>query len=113
ATRKASEGTLQVLARAIPELVGGSADLNPSTLTWLKGHGDFEPAARSSAGAQGAVGGAWSYAGRNVHFGVREHAMGASVNGMALHGGIIPYGATFLLFAGYSAPAIRLARLLS
>ena len=62
-------------------------------------------------GAQGRAGGGWSYAGRNIHFGVREHAMGAAVNGLAYHGGFIPFGATFLVFSDYMRPAIRLAAL--
>jgi transketolase len=111
ATRKASEAMMQSLAKKLPELIGGSADLDPSTFTWLKGEGDFESAAVSSAGAQGRVGGAWGYDGRNLHFGVREHSMGAAVNGMALHGGLIPYGSTFLIFSDYMRPAVRLAAL--
>jgi transketolase len=111
ATRKASEAVLQALAPRVPELMGGSADLNPSTFTWLKGLGDFEPPQTSPEGAQGAVGGPWSYAGRNLHFGVREHGMGAAVNGMALHGGLIPYGSTFLIFSDYMRPAVRLSAL--
>jgi transketolase len=110
-TRKASETVLQELGRRLPELMGGSADLNPSTFTWLKGEGDFESPETATAGVQGAVGPTWSYAGRNFHFGVREHAMGAAVNGMALHGGIIPYGATFLIFHDYMRPAVRLSAL--
>ncbi len=109
ATRKASEGVMQALASKLPELVGGSADLDPSTFTWLKGQGDFAPPSQPQEGVQGAVGGVWSYAGRNVHFGVREHAMGAVVNGMAYHGGFIPYGSTFLVFSDYMRPAVRLS----
>lgn len=111
-TRKASEAVLQHLAVAIPELVGGSADLNPSTFTWLKGHGDFQCPAHNPEDRQGAVGGEWGYGGRNIHFGVREHAMGAIANGMALHGGIIPYTATFAVFADYMRPPMRLAALM-
>jgi transketolase len=111
-TRKAGEAVLQRLAAGVPELVGGSADLNPSTLTWVKGGGDLEPPDFQPADRQGAVGGVWGYAGRNVHFGVREHAMGAIVNGMALHGGILPYGSTFLVFSDYMRPAIRLSALM-
>lgn len=111
-TRRASEAVLQRLAAAIPELVGGSADLNPSTLTWLKGHGDLQSAAHHPDDRQGAVGGEWGYGGRNIHFGVREHAMGAIANGMALHGGIVPYTATFAVFADYMRPPIRLAALM-
>jgi len=111
ATRKASETAMQALAQTLPELVGGSADLNPSTFTWLKGQGDFEPPQSSAEGAQGAVGGPWGYTGRNLHFGVREHGMGAIVNGLALHGGIRPYSATFFVFSDYMRPPIRLATL--
>jgi len=109
ATRKASESVLQALAPRLPELMGGSADLDPSTFTWLKEQGDFEPPSLSKAGAQGVVGGIWGFGGRNVHFGVREHGMGAIVNGMAYHGGFIPYGATFLVFSDYMRPAVRLS----
>jgi transketolase len=112
ATRKAGETVLQTLAERLPEIVGGSADLNPSTLTWLKGAGDFEPPTMDHEKVQGRVGGAWGYEGRNLHFGVREHAMGAAVNGMALHGGIISYGATFLVFSDYMRPALRLSALM-
>jgi transketolase len=111
ATRKASEGVMQHLATKLPELMGGSADLNPSTFTWLKKEGDFEPTWRSSDGAQGRAGGPWGPDGRNLHFGVREHAMGSCVNGLALHGGFIPYGSTFLVFSDYMRPAVRLSAL--
>lgn len=109
ATRKASESVMQALGKTLPELTGGSADLNPSTFTWLKGEGDFEPPQSSPEGAQGTVGGAWGYIGRNLHFGVREHGMGAIVNGLALHGGVRPYSATFFVFSDYMRPTIRLA----
>jgi transketolase len=111
ATRKASETILQALAPRIPELMGGSADLNPSTFSWLKGFGDFASPKTSSEGVQGLVGGEWGYGGRNVHFGVREHAMGSVATGMALHGGLIPYTATFLVFSDYMRPPMRLAAL--
>jgi transketolase len=111
ATRKASEAVLQELARAIPELVGGSADLDPSTYTWLKQAGDLEPPPPPLEPPQGAVGGAWGFEGRNIHFGVREHAMGAALNGLVYHGGFIPFGATFLIFSDYMRPPIRLAAL--
>jgi transketolase len=111
ATRKASEGVMQALANKLPELVGGSADLDPSTFTWLKGQGDFASASQPQEGVQGAVGGVWGFGGRNVHFGVREHAMGAIVNGMAYHGGVIPYGSTFLVFSDYMRGAVRLSAL--
>ena len=109
ATRKASEAAMNAIAPKLPELIGGSADLNPSTFTWLKSFGDFQNPEMPSKDAQGIVGGEWGYGGRNIHFGVREHAMGAAVNGMALHGGLIPYTATFLIFSDYMRPAIRLA----
>ncbi len=111
ATRKTSETVLQALAPRLPELMGGSADLNPSTFSWLKGYGDFQSPLTSAQGAQGAIGGEWGYGGRNLHFGVREHAMGAVINGMALHGGFIPYTATFLTFADYMRPPMRLIAL--
>jgi transketolase len=111
ATRKASETVLQRMAAKIPELIGGSADLNPCTYTWLKGYGDLQSPTREPNGIQGAVGDAWGYAGRNLHYGVREHAMGAIANGMAGHGGFIPYTATFLPFADYMRAPIRLAAL--
>jgi len=113
ATRKASETIMQSLAVSIPELMGGSADLNPSTFTWLKGQGDFEKPDLPQEAVQGRVGGEWGYGGRNIHFGVREHAMGSISVGMALHGGIIPYTATFLTFADYMRPPIRMAALMA
>lgn len=112
ATRKASEIVMQGIAAKLPELIGGSADLNPSTFTWLKGMGDFQSPALPREGLHGMVGGPWDYSGRNIHFGVREHAMGAIAVGMALHGGMIPYTATFLTFADYMRPPMRLAALM-
>jgi len=112
ATRKASEIVMQAIAAKVPELAGGSADLNPSTFTWLKGFGDFQSPALSCEGLHGMVGGAWDYSGRNIHFGVREHAMGSIAVGMALHGGVIPYTATFFTFADYMRPPMRLAALM-
>ncbi|HEX7362002.1 MAG TPA: transketolase [Bryobacteraceae bacterium] len=111
ATRAAGGQALNALAKHIPNIMGGSADLNPSTNTALKSMGDFQPTSEKFADTQGAVGGDWDYAGRNVAFGVREHAMGAAVNGMAAHGGILPYSATFLVFSDYMKPAIRLGAL--
>jgi transketolase len=102
---------MNALAKRIPNLIGGSADLNPSTNTALKGEGDFQPPELGGPSVQGAVGGTWSYAGRNVAFGVREHAMGAAVNGMAAHGGVLPFSATFLVFSDYMKPSIRLGAL--
>jgi transketolase len=112
ATRKASSTVMQAIGRRLPELAGGSADLNPSTFTVLEGQGDFESPAATSEGAQGTSGGPWSYAGRNLHFGVREHAMGAAVNGLATHGGFVPYGATFLVFSDYMRPSVRLSSIM-
>jgi len=97
ASRAASGVVINAIGPKIPELIGGSADLAGSTLTIMKGLGDFE---------------ADNYAGRNLHYGIREHGMGSVMNGMALHGGIIPYGATFLIFSDYMRPAIRLASLM-
>lgn len=96
ATRKASGTVIQSLAANIPQLIGGSADLTGSTKTWMDDFGIFDSS---------------NYAGKNIHFGVREHAMGAAVNGMALHKGVIPFGATFLIFSDYCRPAIRIAAL--
>ncbi|HQR37600.1 MAG TPA: transketolase [Blastocatellia bacterium] len=97
ATRAASGKVLTAIARRVPQLMGGSADLSPSTNTIVDGLGHFQPG---------------SYEGRNMHFGVREHAMGSVMNGMALSRAIIPYGATFLIFSEYMRPPIRLASLM-
>jgi transketolase len=113
ATRGASGKVLNALAPALPEMIGGSADLNPSTQTVIKDGGDFEPPDDKPEVLQGATGGAWGYDGRNIHFGIREHAMGAIANGMAAHGGIIPYTATFFVFADYMRPPMRLAALMN
>jgi transketolase len=96
----------------LPALIGGSADLNPSTMTALSGLGDFEPAGVTVRDKQGAVDGVWSYASRNLYFGVREHGMGAVLNGLAAHGGTLPFGATFLIFSDYMRPPMRLAALM-
>ncbi|MFH1632722.1 MAG: transketolase [Chloroflexota bacterium] len=96
ATRAASGKVINALAVALPELIGGSADLAPSTKTWIDGSPAFQPD---------------SPAGRNFNFGVREHGMGAIVNGMALHGGVIPYGGTFLVFSDYMRGAVRVSAL--
>jgi len=111
ATRASGGEVLNALAKNIPNIIGGSADLNPSTNTALKGMGDFQPPEFGGPATQGAVGGVWSYAGRNTAFGVREHAMGAAVNGMAAHGGVLPFSATFLIFSDYMKPSIRLGAL--
>ncbi|HEX3465743.1 MAG TPA: transketolase [Candidatus Elarobacter sp.] len=94
ATREAGGTVMNAIAAALPELVGGSADLDPSTKTYLKDQGDFQPG---------------NYAGRNIHYGVREHAMAAASNGIALHGGLLPFSATFFNFLDYMKPAVRLA----
>ena len=112
ASRVASGKVLNSIASRLPMLVGGSADLNPSTNTALPGLGDFESSALDPVDRQGAVGTEWGYVGRNIHFGVREHAMAAVMNGMAAHDGTIPFGATFLTFADYLRPALRLAALM-
>ena len=112
ATREAGGKVLSAIAPKLPALTGGSADLDPSTYTAVKGLGDFDPRATPGDDEQGSAGGGWGYSGRNLHFGVREHAMGAICNGMAAHGGIIPYDATFLIFSDYMRPPIRLAALM-
>jgi transketolase len=115
ATRDAGGKVLSALAGVVTNLVGGSADLNPSTKTAMAGFGDFEsPGHSTPPGApktQGTAGGVWGYAGRNLHFGVREHAMAAAGTGLAVHGGIVPYASTFLTFSDYMRPSIRLAAL--
>jgi transketolase len=112
ATRVAASKVLNAVAPRLPALTGGSADLDPSTFTDMKGFGDFNPPAGQDLDYRGSNSGGWSFAGRNLHFGVREHAMGAIVNGIAAHGGAIPYGATFLIFSDYMRPPIRLAALM-
>jgi transketolase len=103
ATRQHSHAVIQKVAAEVPALVGGSADLDPSTLTWIKG----SPAVGPDAPA-----GQDRYVGRCFHFGVREHAMAAIVNGLALSGRFLPYGASFLVFTDYARPAIRLSALM-
>lgn len=112
ATRVASGKVLQAISEKMPGLIGGSADLNPSTFTELKGAGDFNHPPTSDLDTQGSSGGGWSYAGRNIHYGVREHAMGSISNGLATFPGIIPFASTFLAFADYMRPPIRLASLM-
>jgi transketolase len=111
-TRVASGKVMNAIAPKLPSLMGGSADLDPSTHTALKGAGDFESPDRASGDTQGSTGGGWSYAGCNLHFGIREHGMGAILNGLAVHGGIIPYGSTFLIFSDYMRPPMRLAAIM-
>jgi transketolase len=112
ATRTASGKVMNAIAPKLPAFVGGSADLNPSTFTTLKSGGDFQNPGFTPEKLQGAVGGPWGYQGRNLHFGVREHAMGAIANGMAAHGGMIPYTATFMVFSDYMRTPMRLAALM-
>ncbi|MBH5303194.1 transketolase [Corynebacterium ulcerans] len=106
ATRKASEATLQALGKTMPELWGGSADLAGSNNTVIKGEPSFGPTSITTD--------TWSTDpyGRNLHFGIREHAMGAIVNGISLHGPTRPYAGTFLIFSDYMRPAVRLAALM-
>ena len=112
ATRRASETVMQYLGTCLSELFGGTADLNPSTLAWLKRYGDFQNPGSLHVDVQGAVGSRWDFGGRNIHYGVREHAMGSISNGLAMHGGIIPFTGTFLTFSDYMRPAMRLAALM-
>ncbi|MGA8276896.1 MAG: transketolase [Rhodanobacteraceae bacterium] len=112
ATRVASGKIMNAVAPRFPALLGGSADLDPSTFTALEGFGDFAPGAAAEGDTQGEAGGGWTYAGRNLHFGVREHAMGSICNGLAAHGGSLPYCSTFLIFSDYMRPPMRLAALM-
>src|SRR5699024_6925625 len=96
ATRNASGETINELAPHIPSIIGGSADLAGSNKTHINDAGIFN---------------SLNYTGKNIHFGVREHAMAAALNGMALHKGVIPFGGTFLIFSDYARPAIRIAAL--
>ena len=96
-TREASGMVMNAIAPTVPNLIGGSADLAPSTLTILNSEGHIGPG---------------NFDGRNLHFGVREHAMGAVANGIAVHGGAIPYASTFLIFSDYLRPALRLSALM-
>lgn len=112
ATRAAGGQVMNAVAPRLNFLIGGSADLNPSTNTVLKGRGNFQFPESGDGSTQGSVSGAWGYEGVNVAFGVREHAMGSTLSGMALHGGLLPYGSTFLIFSDYMRPAIRLAALM-
>ena len=112
ATRVAGGRVMNAVASRLPALIGGSADLNPSTFTALSGRGDFEPIGMNACDKQGAADGVWGYAGRNLYFGVREHGMGAIMNGLAAHGGALPFGATFLIFSDYMRPPLRLAALM-
>jgi transketolase len=112
ATRAAGGKVLNALTAQIPSLIGGSADLNPSTNTALKSRGNFQSPLTKEEPVQGAETGPWDYLGANIAFGVREHAMGSILNGIAVHGGALPFGSTFLVFSDYMRPAIRLAALM-
>ena len=112
ATRVASGKIMQAFSSHLPGFMGGSADLNTSTFTELKGAGNFEHPSMAVGDLQGAAEGGWSYAGRNMQYGVREHAMASISNGIAAHGGLLPFCATFLTFSDYMRPAIRLAALM-
>ncbi len=96
ATRAYSGDVINAIADVIPQMIGGSGDLTPSNNTYIKSSSNFE---------------AGRYANRNIHFGIREHAMGSTMNGMALYGSVIPFGGTFQTFSDYMRPAIRLAAL--
>jgi len=111
ATRVASGKILNAIAAKVPQIIGGSADLNPSTHTALLGMGDFQHPSAMPESIQGAVGGGLNYGGRNISYGVREHGMGAITNGLASHGGLLPYCSTFLIFTDYMRPPMRLAAL--
>jgi transketolase len=111
ATRVASGKVMNAISPALIGLIGGSADLNPSTHTELKDAGNFGNS-DVKGDLQGSVGGGWSYSGKNIFFGVREHAMGAILNGLSVPHGMIPFGATFLTFSDYMRPSIRLASLM-
>jgi transketolase len=112
ATRVASHKVIGAIAPEVGSFIGGAADLAPSTKTFMADLGDLEPPELANGDTQGSAGGGWSWGGRNIHFGVREHAMGAIVNGMAAHGGLMPFAATFLMFSDYMRPTIRLAALM-
>ncbi|MEJ8814377.1 transketolase C-terminal domain-containing protein [Variovorax ureilyticus] len=112
ATRVAGGKVMNAIAPRLPALSGGSADLDPSTHTALKGEGDFNSPLTPGEDDEGSDGGGWSHGGRNIHFGVREHAMGAIANGLAAHDGFIGYGSTFLIFSDYMRPPVRLAALM-
>ncbi|MBI4025907.1 MAG: transketolase [Verrucomicrobia bacterium] len=96
ATRNVGSEVLKALMSAVPQLIGGSADLHPSTKTYIKEHGSFSKTNRAA---------------RNFHFGIREHAMGSILNGIAYHGGLIPFGSTFFVFLDYMRPPVRIASL--
>ena len=112
ATREASGKIMQAINPNLPGFIGGSADLNPSTKTELINYGNFANPAAAQGDLQGELGGGCDYAGRNIFYGVREHAMGAISNGLATFRGIIPFASTFLIFSDYMRPPMRLAALM-
>jgi transketolase len=112
ATRDASQKIMQAINPNLPGFIGGSADLNPSTKTELINFGNYQNPSTSKGDLQGSINGGWNYTGRNIFYGVREHAMAACSNGLATFKGIIPFSATFLTFSDYMRPAIRLAALM-
>jgi transketolase len=112
ATHIASGKVMNAIAPRLPSLIGCSADLDPPTHSALKAQGDFEPPGAGAEDREGSRGGGWSYAGRDLRFGVREHGMGAILNGLAAHDGTLPFGATFLIFSDYMCSPMRLAALM-
>lgn len=112
ATRDASEKIIQAFSPVLTGFIGGSADLNTSTKTALDNLGTFANPTTYKGDTQGSAGGGWNYAGRNIFYGIREHAMGSISNGLATFPGIIPFTATFLLFSDYMRPPMRLAALM-
>ena len=112
ASRVAGGKVIQSLSVGLPGLIGGSADLNPSTKTEMVDFGNFQSPTTDNGDKQGELDGGWNFAGRNIFFGVREHAMGAIANAIATYPGMIPYTATFMTFSDYMRPAMRLAALM-
>jgi transketolase len=112
ATRDASEKVMQAFSPMMPGFIGGSADLNTSTKTALDNLGTFASPNNAKGDMQGSIKGGWNYAGQNIFYGIREHAMGSISNGLATFPGIIPFTATFLIFSDYMRPPIRLAALM-
>jgi transketolase len=112
ATREASGKIMQAIKPNLPGFIGGSADLNPSTKTELINYGNFTNPATAVGDLQGELDGGSNYAGRNIFYGVREHAMGSISNGLATFKGIIPFASTFLIFSDYMRPPMRLAALM-
>ena len=112
ASRESGGEIVQALCVGLPGFMGGSADLNPSTKTQMINFGNFQSPATKKGDMQGALDGGWDYAGRNIFFGVREHAMGAIANGIATYPGMIPFTATFMTFSDYMRGAMRLGALM-